>query len=151
MSQRDLQAAMGVSYNGSALYKTGIGRERAFKISHIVQSRELENLATSDVYWDKIAAVEPDSVQDVYDLEVPEHHNFIANDIIVHNSIEQDADVVMFLYRDELYNPDTELKNIADVIVSKHRHGPTGTVQLFFRKHLTQFVDAEVYHRNIEF
>jgi replicative DNA helicase len=75
----------------------------------------------------------------------------ILSDLRDSGSIEQDADVVMFLYRDELYNADTELKNIADVIVSKHRHGPTGTVQLFFRKHLTQFVDAEVYHRNIEF
>jgi replicative DNA helicase len=75
----------------------------------------------------------------------------ILSDLRESGAIEQDADVVMFLYRDELYNPDTELKNIADVIVAKHRHGPTGTVQLFFRKHLTQFVDAEVYHRNLEF
>ena len=75
----------------------------------------------------------------------------ILSDLRESGAIEQDADVVIFLYRDELYNPDTELKNIADVMVSKHRHGPTGTVQLFFRKHLAQFVDAEVYHRSLEF
>lgn len=75
----------------------------------------------------------------------------ILSDLRDSGSIEQDADVVMFIYRDELYNPDSELKNIADVIVSKHRHGPTGTVQLFFRKHLAQFVDAQVYHRSLEF
>lgn len=75
----------------------------------------------------------------------------ILSDLRDSGSIEQDADVVMFIYRDELYNPDTELKNIADIIISKHRHGPTGTVQLFFRKHLAQFVDAEVYHRSLEF
>ena len=75
----------------------------------------------------------------------------ILSDLRDSGAIEQDADVVIFLYRDELYNPDTELKNIADVMVSKHRHGPTGTVQLFFRKHLAQFVDAEVYHRSLEF
>lgn len=75
----------------------------------------------------------------------------ILSDLRESGSIEQDADVVMFIYRDELYNPETELKNIADVIVAKHRHGPTGTVQLFFRKQLAQFVDAEVYHRNLEF
>jgi replicative DNA helicase len=75
----------------------------------------------------------------------------ILSDLRESGSIEQDADVVLFIYRDELYNPDTELKNIADVLVAKHRHGPTGTVQLFFRKHLAQFVDAEVYHRSLEF
>jgi replicative DNA helicase len=75
----------------------------------------------------------------------------ILSDLRDSGSIEQDADVVMFIYRDELYNPDSELKNIADIIVAKHRHGPTGTVQLFFRKHLAQFVDAQVYHRSLEF
>jgi replicative DNA helicase len=75
----------------------------------------------------------------------------ILSDLRESGSIEQDADVVMFIYRDEMYNPDTEMKNIADIIVAKHRHGPTGTVQLFFRKHLAQFVDAEVYHRTLEF
>jgi replicative DNA helicase len=74
----------------------------------------------------------------------------ILSDLRESGSIEQDADVVMFIYRDEMYNPDTEMKNIADIIVAKHRHGPTGTVQLFFRKHLAQFVDAAVYHRSLE-
>jgi replicative DNA helicase len=74
----------------------------------------------------------------------------ILSDLRESGSIEQDADVVMFIYRDEMYNPDSELKNIADIIVAKHRHGPTGTVQLFFRKQLAHFVDAEVYHRSLE-
>jgi replicative DNA helicase len=74
----------------------------------------------------------------------------ILSDLRESGSIEQDADVVMFIYRDELYNPETEFQNIADILVAKHRHGPTGTVQLFFRKHLAQFVDAEVYHRSLE-
>jgi replicative DNA helicase len=75
----------------------------------------------------------------------------ILSDLRESGSIEQDADVVMFIYRDEMYNPDTEMKNIADIIIAKHRHGPTGTVQLFFRKHLAQFVDAEVYHSSADF
>jgi replicative DNA helicase len=58
-------------------------------------------------------------------------------------SIEQDADVVLFIYRDDVYNPDTDRKNIADVIVAKHRNGPTGQVQLFFRKEYTRFYDLE--------
>ena len=66
-------------------------------------------------------------------------------------SLEQDADVVIFIYRDELYNPETDKQHIAEIIVSKHRNGPTGTVQLFFRKHLAQFLDAETRDQPVEF
>jgi len=75
----------------------------------------------------------------------------ILADLRDSGSLEQDADVVMFIYRDELYHPDTERRNIADIIVSKHRNGPTGTVQLFFRKHLAQFLDAETRQQPVEF
>jgi len=67
----------------------------------------------------------------------------MLSDLRESGSLEQDADVVMFIYRDDMYNPDTELQNIAEVIVAKHRNGPTGVVQLFFRKRLAQFLDAE--------
>jgi replicative DNA helicase len=56
-------------------------------------------------------------------------------------SIEQDADVVMFIYRDEMYNPDTDRPNIADIILAKHRSGPTDTIWLRFEPSLTKFVD----------
>jgi replicative DNA helicase len=98
----------------------------------------------SDVYWDEVVSIEPDGTEDVYDLTVEEHHNFVANNIIVHNSIEQDADVVMFIYRDDVYNPDTERKNIADIIVAKHRNGPVGEVSLYFQASQTRFHDLEV-------
>jgi replicative DNA helicase len=48
----------------------------------------------------------------------------------------------MFIYRDEMYDPQTEFKNMAEVIVAKHRMGPTGTVVLFFRSELAQFSNA---------
>lgn len=95
-----------------------------------------------DVYWDAIASIEPDGETDVYDLTVPGNSNFVANNIIVHNSIEQDADIVMFLYRDEVYNEATEYPNQADIIVAKHRNGPTGVVSLYFDKKITRFLDA---------
>ena len=52
----------------------------------------------------------------------------------------KDADVVMFLYRDEIYNPETADKGVAEVIVSKHRNGPTGSIELWFKKSQTRFV-----------
>lgn len=67
------------------------------------------------------------------------------SDLRESGSIEQDADAVMFLYRDEVYNPDTtEFPNQADVLLSKHRHGPTGTVQLYFEKSITKFLDVNL-------
>ncbi len=111
------------------------------ELAEAVGSARVGLLAESDVYWDAVVSIEPDGVEEVFDLTVEGLHNFIANDIIVHNSIEQDADVVMFIYRDDVYNENTERQNQADIIVAKHRNGPTGSVALFFRKELTQFAN----------
>ena len=75
----------------------------------------------------------------------------ILSDLRESGSIEQDADVVMFIYRDEVYNPDTELLNLADISVSKHRNGPTGRVQLFFHDRLATFSDAETRIEPLEY
>jgi replicative DNA helicase len=66
----------------------------------------------------------------------------VLSDLRESGSLEQDADIVMFIYRDELYNENTETPNIADIMVAKHRSGPTGVIQLFFNKKLTKFADA---------
>ncbi|MFQ6099785.1 MAG: replicative DNA helicase [Anaerolineae bacterium] len=75
----------------------------------------------------------------------------VLADLRESGSLEQDADVVMFIYRDELYHPDTEKQHIADIMVSKHRNGPTGVVQLFFHERLAQFLDAETRRQPVEF
>jgi replicative DNA helicase len=110
----------------------------------------IATFASSDVYWDQIDAIEPAGEEEVFDLTVPTHSNFVVNNIIAHNSIEQDADVVLFIYREEMYNEETEKQNIADLIVAKHRNGPTGSVSLFFRKELTQFRDLELRREELE-
>ncbi|MBN2004338.1 MAG: replicative DNA helicase [Anaerolineae bacterium] len=69
----------------------------------------------------------------------------VLSDLRESGSLEQDADIVFFIYRDELYNENTEQPNIADIMIAKHRSGPTGTVQLFFNKRLTQFLDAAAH------
>lgn len=75
----------------------------------------------------------------------------MLSDLRESGSIEQDADVVMFIYRDDYYSPDTDRPNIAEIIVSKHRNGPTGMVPLFFKKELAQFCDVELYREDLEF
>jgi replicative DNA helicase len=65
----------------------------------------------------------------------------MLSDLRESGSLEQDADIVAFLYRDDYYNPDTEKKNITEIIVAKHRNGPVDTVELFFHKQFTKFSD----------
>jgi replicative DNA helicase len=66
------------------------------------------------------------------------------SDLRESGSIEQDADIVMFIYRDDVYNPESERKNIADIIVAKHRNGPVGEVSLYFQANQTRFHDLEI-------
>jgi replicative DNA helicase len=75
----------------------------------------------------------------------------MLSDLRESGSIEQDADVVLFVYREDYYVEDTDRQNIADVIIAKHRHGSTGTVSLFFRKELTQFRDLEIQHEELDY
>lgn len=62
-------------------------------------------------------------------------------------SLEQDADIVCFLYRDEYYNPDSEKKGIAELIIAKHRNGPIGSVEFFFQKECSKFVGLERFRK----
>lgn len=82
----------------------------------------------------------------MFDLTVPDEHNFVANDLIVHNSIEQDADVVMFIYREAYYNKQTDRENITDLLIKKHRNGPTGDIELYFHPEQRRFSNLERYH-----
>lgn len=115
-----------------------------------VQSPTLLRLAQSDIYWDEIVAITPLGIEEVYDATVPGTHNFLANDIIVHNSIEQDADVVMMIYREDYYEEDSDRKGVTDLYIRKHRNGPTGHIELMFRKEQMKFFDIDRTHRTAE-
>jgi replicative DNA helicase len=65
----------------------------------------------------------------------------MLSDLRESGSLEQDADMVAFLYREDYYNPETEKKNITELIISKNRNGPTETVELYFHKNFTRFTD----------
>jgi replicative DNA helicase len=87
--------------------------------------------------------VQPAGEEEVYDAFVPGTHSFLANGVVSHNSgaIEQDADVVMFIYRDEVYNSDSSDRGVAEVIVAKHRNGPIGVAKLAFVNNYARFAD----------
>lgn len=76
--------------------------------------------------------------------ELRTDHRPILSDLRESGAIEQDADIVMFLFRDEYYTKEeSEKPNIGEVIIAKHRNGPTGTVELMFKKEFTKFVNLE--------
>ncbi len=78
-------------------------------------------------------------------IESRQDHRPILSDLRESGSIEQDADIVMFTHREELYNPETDKRGIADIIVAKHRNGPTGQIPLRFFQSQTRFADLELY------
>lgn len=141
LTTRAFQAAPGTKSWGSALYKRSPGRVRLGHIAEILQSADLEMLATSDVFWDEVVSIEALGEQEVYDATVLGTHNFIANGISVHNSIEQDADMVILLHREDAYEKESPRAGEADLIVAKHRNGPTATITVAFQGHYSRFVD----------
>jgi replicative DNA helicase len=151
ITTREMQAAIDTKYCGTALYKTGLGRARAMRVAAAVRSEELVDLALGDAYWDPIVSIEPDGSEEVFDLTVDGLHNFVADNVVVHNSIEQDADLVAFIFREDYYrDPDDEPDGLADLIIAKHRNGPIGSPKLVFLDRFPKFADFAGHERPIE-
>jgi replicative DNA helicase len=95
------------------------------------------------VSWHAIVSIEPAGVADVYDLTVPGPESWLSDGVVMHNSgaIEQDADLVMFIYRDEYYDQHSEKHGIAEIIIGKQRNGPTGNLELQFHNSHVRFND----------
>jgi replicative DNA helicase len=141
VGHRAFASATGTQSSGSALWEHAPSRERLGRVATLLEDADLEMLATNDVLWDTVASIESAGVQEVFDATVLGSHNFIADGLAVHNSIEQDADMVVLLHREELYERESPRAGEADFIVAKHRNGPTATITVAFQGHYSRFVD----------
>jgi replicative DNA helicase len=116
-------------------------RELIREYAELLDDAPLKLASETDVFWDRVIAVLPEGEEDVFDLTVPGNANWFADGVATHNSgsLEQDADVILLIYREEVYDPNTTRKGIADIIIAKQRNGPTGEVQLTFLGQYTKF------------
>ena len=110
-------------------------------VTAVLAEEDLEVTATNDVLWDSVDSITRVGEQEVFDATVLNGHNFVADGVAVHNSIEQDADMVVLLHREELYERESPRAGEADFIVAKHRNGPTATITVAFQGHYSRFVD----------
>ena len=117
------------------------GATRLAAVARVFDEADLAVTALNDVLWDEVVSVEPAGAEEVFDATVIGTHNFIADGVAVHNSIEQDADMVILLHREELYEKESPRAGEADFIVAKHRNGPTATLTVAFQGHYSRFVD----------
>jgi replicative DNA helicase len=137
VTQRQLCDLIGIARSG-AMFSQNISRDRLMRIAQVLHSEELKIIAQSDIFWDEIISVIPDTIEEVFDMTVPAHANFVANNIVIHNSIEQDADVVLFLYR-----KDDDNRESVNLKIAKHRNGAIGDVELYFRGERMKFYGME--------
>jgi replicative DNA helicase len=141
MTHRAFAGAMGTAFCGSTLWKHAPSRERLGRVAAVLDDAELEMQAVNDLLWDEVVSIEPDGTEEVYDATVLGGHNFIAEGIAVHNSIEQDADMVMMIHREDMYEKESPRAGEADIMLVKHRNGPTANVTVAFQGHYSRFVD----------
>ncbi len=141
MTYRQFASAMGTQYCGSALWKRSPSRSRLHRVAALLGDRDVHAVATNDVFWDTITDITGIGEHDIYDGTVSGTHSFVANGISVHNSLEQDSDMVILLHRPDAFERDDPRGGEADFILAKHRNGPTKTVTVAHQLHLSRFAN----------
>jgi replicative DNA helicase len=140
VTYRELMVAMNSSFAISTR-RFAPARPRLHRVAAMLEDPELHALARSDVFWNKVVDITSIGEMDVYDGTVSGTHNFVANGITAHNSLEQDADVVVLLHRPDAFERDDPRGGEADLILAKHRNGPTKTVTVAHQLHLSRFAN----------
>jgi replicative DNA helicase len=141
---RRMAALRGTAYGGSSHFGFAPSRMVMASYAEILKDNLLLEQCTSDLFWDTVRGIEPLGEEEVFDLTVPGTSSWLAADgIVSHNSgaIEQDADVIAFIYRDEVYNKQegNPKKGIAEIIIGKQRNGPVGELELAYLDSFTAF------------
>ncbi|MDE2252143.1 MAG: intein-containing replicative DNA helicase, partial [Gammaproteobacteria bacterium] len=143
VTTRQMARLRGTSYGGSSHFRFAPSRAVLLDYAQLLHSKDLEAWATSDLYWDRVVAIVPDGEADVFDLTVPGPANWLADGLVTHNSgaIEQDADMILLIYRDEVYDKNTPKRGIAEIDLAKHRNGEIGTFMLTFQGQYSRFAN----------
>jgi replicative DNA helicase len=143
VTQREMAALRGTTYGGTAHFRFAPSRAMVGQYAELLDDPGLAASATNDLYWDRVVAIEDAGFAQVFDLTVPGPACWLADGIVSHNSgaIEQDADLVAFIFREEYYDKDTERAGIADIIIAKHRNGAIGDVELTFAREYPKFLN----------
>lgn len=145
ISQRQMAELRGTEYGGVSHFNFAPSRIVVEDYAKILKSAKLLDYCNTDFFWDKVVKIYYDGIEETFDLSVPDTACWVAENVVSHNSgaIEQDADVVLMMYREDYYEEDTEKKGVTDVYIRKHRNGPIGHIELSFKKEQMKFIDIE--------
>ena len=138
ISRRRMAVALG---QANVSFEHAPSRSLLAEYARELDDERLRELSVSDIFWDRILTVELIGEEDVFDLTVPDTSCWLADGIVSHNSgaIEQDADMILLIYREEVYDRQTTKKGLAEIDLVKHRNGEIGTFTLTFQGQYTRF------------
>jgi replicative DNA helicase len=135
ISAREMAAMRGTAYGGESHFQFSGSRTLIAEYADLLDDKVLAEWAKCPLFWDRVVSVEPAGDVETFDLTVPNYHNWLADGLTTHNSgaIEQDADMILLIYRDEVYNRETPKKGVAEIDLAKHRNGEIGEIRLTFK------------------
>jgi replicative DNA helicase len=140
LSGRQVGAMRGTTFSSTNFEKSP-SRTTINSYIDLLNDAALRIWSNSDLFWDRVVAVGLEGEEEVFDMTVPGPASWLADAIVSHNSgaLEQDSDLILLIYREEVYDKNTTRKGIADIIIAKQRNGPIGDFQLTFLGEYTKF------------